>query len=70
MMPFRPTRSTGKDAFLYEIKVGILLIGGGLGLAGMLTERSVLIWIAIAIVAVGIVLRLIARRMNDNGKSE
>ena len=69
-MQFRPTRSTGKDAFFYEIKVGVLLLGGGLGLAGMLTQRPVLVWIAIAIVAVGIILRLVARRMNGAGKPD
>jgi len=68
-MLFRPTGGSGSNAF-YEIKVGILLVGGALGVAGMLTERTMLVWTAIAIVAVGILLRFVQRRRDDAQKPD
>ena len=50
--------------FVHYIKVGFLLIGGGIGLAGMLTERSALVWLGIVVVGAGLVTRLVVARMN------
>ena len=50
--------------FVHYIKVGFLLIGGGIGLAGMVTERSTLVWLGIVLVGAGLVTRLVVARMN------
>ena len=50
-----------RDRFL-ELKALMLVLGASLGLAGMLTERSWLVWLGIAVIAAGILVRLIMRR--------
>jgi uncharacterized membrane protein YhhN len=49
------------DRFL-EVKALLLLMGASAGLAGMFSDRSWLVWTGIALVAVGMILRLITRR--------
>ena len=66
MVSFRPNKSQEPDAFFFEIKVGLLLIGAGIGIAGMVTERRGLVWIGILFVGAGIVLRLVQTRMHRN----
>lgn len=69
-MAMRPTKSRGKDAFIFEIKVGLLLMGGGLGLAGMLTGRSALVWTGIVLVGIGVLLRFVARGENETPRQD
>ena len=57
-------RGLRNDRFL-ELKALLLVIGAGLGLAGMATQREWLVWAAIVVVASALVLRLIGRRSNE-----
>ncbi|HEX6558461.1 MAG TPA: hypothetical protein VF021_03345 [Longimicrobiales bacterium] len=67
-MMFRPKRAAGSDRFL-ELRALLLLTGAGFGLAGMLSERSWMVYVGIGIIAAGMVLRLINRR-KDESKSD
>ena len=61
----RPTREPrGEDRF-FEVKVILLVLGASLGVAGMVYKRSWLIYLAMACVAAGIVLRIIAARSRE-----
>lgn len=55
---FRPDRSrpTSDDPFLIW-KVRFFVIGGGLGIGGMVMEMTWMLWIGVAILAVGWFLR-------------
>jgi len=64
-MIFRASRGNrGRDRFL-EIKALLLVTGASIGIAGMISERSWLVTIAIIVVAAGMVLRLIERRKDE-----
>ena len=59
---FRVSRDRkGEDSF-FAIKVALFAVGAALGIAGMAYGVEWLVWIAIAVVAAGIILRLIAAR--------
>lgn len=61
-MPFRPSREprTGEDPFLLP-KMMLFVAGAILGVIGMATERSGILWLAFAVLGVGIVLRWASR---------
>ena len=59
---FRARRDrTGEDRY-FEVKAIILVLGASLGIAGMVYQIEWLIWAAIAVVAAGVILRLIHDR--------
>jgi len=60
-MIFRARRDGGSQRFL-ELRAALLLVGSALGLAGMLYDRAWMVFTGIAVLAVGIVIRLINRR--------
>lgn len=64
-MIFRPQRENASERFL-ELRALLLLTGAGFGLAGMLTERSWMVYLGIAVLAAGVVLRLLNRRQQEN----
>jgi hypothetical protein len=66
MSLFRADRSRrgGEDPFLLW-KVRLFVVGGGLGIAGMITEWSPLLWGGIAILAAGVGLRFGSREGRD-----
>lgn len=64
-MIFRPTREARGDPRFFKIKVVVLVLGASLGLAGMTTERSWLVYAGIGVLAVGLVLRMIAARSRE-----
>ena len=62
---FRPSREQrGEDRF-FEIKALLLVIAASLGIAGMVSELSWLIYAAIAFVAASIILRIVAARQKE-----
>ena len=62
---FRPSREhRGEDRF-FEIKALLLVVAASLGIAGMVYELSWLIYAAIAFVAAGIILRIVAARQKE-----
>ena len=65
-MVFRPDRTPrdGDDPFLLW-KVRLFVVGGGLGIAGMVTEWSVLLWGGIAVLAAGVARRFGSRQQED-----
>jgi hypothetical protein len=63
---FRPSRENrGEDRF-FEVKALLLVVAASLGIAGMASGRSWLIYAAIAFVAAGIILRIIAARQKED----
>jgi hypothetical protein len=63
---FRASRRdpAGSDRF-FAIKVLILSIGAAFGIAGMLYEIGWLVWTAIAVLTIGVVLRMVGSRRAD-----
>jgi uncharacterized membrane protein YoaK (UPF0700 family) len=51
----------GEDVWLGQ-KLLFFVVGAALGVAGMITGRQWIIWVAIAVLALGLVLRLAGRR--------
>lgn len=41
------------------------MTGAGLGIAGMLSETDLLVWIAMVLIAAGLLLRLLGRRREE-----
>jgi hypothetical protein len=62
---FRPSRAERGDDRFFEIKAVLLVVAASLGIAGMVYERSWLIYAAIAFVAAGIILRIVAARQKE-----
>lgn len=61
-MIFRPDRSRrGVDRFL-DVKMLIFVIGAALGVIGIAREIDWLVYAAIAVLAVGVILRLLRGR--------
>ncbi len=59
---FRPARTRrGPDPY-YDWKVGAFAVGAAFGLAGIFTNRDVLVLVAVPILAVGVALRWLPRR--------
>ncbi|MFS8636881.1 MAG: hypothetical protein FWJ74_02275 [Gemmatimonadota bacterium] len=59
---FRPSRETrGPDPFL-QWKIVIFIIGALVGLVGVATENRWLIWIGVAVLLSGVLLRTFGRR--------
>ncbi len=52
------------DPFL-ALKAVLLVLGASLGIAGMVNDIAWLVYLAIAVIAVGIVLRLVQQRRNE-----
>ncbi len=46
----------------FLVKSFLLVMGAGFGIAGMIGQRDVLVWTGIALIAIGILLRLVTRR--------
>ena len=63
-MIFRPRRDSGEDPYL-ELKGALLLVGAALGIFGMVRQRDVLVIAGIAVIAAGVILRLVRDRMKD-----
>ena len=62
MSPFRPSRARrGTDRFL-PYKLLLFAAGAGFGMAGILSEREWLINVGIAVLLVGVLLRILASR--------
>jgi Flp pilus assembly protein TadB len=62
MTPFRPDRTRrGEDHYLGH-KTLLFVAGAVLAMVGMAAGQDVLVYLAIAVLAVGIVLRLASRR--------
>jgi 4-hydroxybenzoate polyprenyltransferase len=63
----RPSRENRGEDRLFAVKTLLLVTAASLGIAGMMYRIEWLIWAAIAVVAAGIILRLIAdrKRMDD-----
>lgn len=49
----------------FELKVASFVFGAGFGIAGMITEKDWLVWIGVACLAVGIILRIWSKRNAD-----
>lgn len=59
---FRPSRETrGPDPFL-QWKIVIFVIGALAGLVGVATENPWLVWIGVAVLVSGVLLRAFGRR--------
>ena len=63
-MIFRPRRDSGEDPHL-ELKGALLLVGAALGIFGMVRQRDALVIAGIAVIAAGVILRLVRDRMKD-----
>ena len=61
----RPSREHRGDDRFFEVKVVLLVLGASLGIAGMVYKRSWLIYLAMACVMAGIILRIIAARSKE-----
>jgi hypothetical protein len=61
-MIFRPSRERRGDDRLLELKALLFVVGASVGVAGMISGRAWLVWIAIAVVAAGVAVRLIGER--------
>jgi hypothetical protein len=59
---FRAARDTQGDDRFFRLKVMIFAVGGALGVAGMSSGRDWLVASGIAVLAVGIALRMLAAR--------
>lgn len=66
-MIFRPSREHQNDRW-FELRAALFVIGASLGIAGMVSARGWLVWIAIAIIAVGVAFRFVPSTHNDNNK--
>lgn len=65
-MVFRPDRTPREsDDPRLLWKVRLFVVGGGLGIAGMVTEWSPLLWGGIAVLAAGVALRFGRRQTGD-----
>jgi membrane protein implicated in regulation of membrane protease activity len=51
----------GEDAWLGQ-KILYFVVGAALGVAGMITGLQWIVWLAIAVLAVGLILRIAGRR--------
>ena len=60
-MIFRPSRTRGDDRFL-DAKMLIFTLGAALALAGMAFELGWLVYVAIAVLVVGLLLRFVRNR--------
>jgi hypothetical protein len=63
-MMFRISRDPQDERFL-QLKALLFVLGAGVGVAGMATDRMWLVNIGIAILAAGFILRLIKQRRDD-----
>ncbi|MGQ0561074.1 MAG: hypothetical protein ACT443_04275 [Gemmatimonadota bacterium] len=61
-MIFRPSRERRGDDRFCEAKATLFVLGASAGIVGMVTERTWLVYVAIVLVAAGVLLRLVARR--------
>lgn len=63
---FRPSRKRreGPDPFLLP-KMMLFMAGAIFGVIGMATERNWVIWLAFITLGLGLLLRLLGRRMHD-----
>lgn len=60
---FRPTRArTGHDPETVNQRMTIFVIGAVVAVAGMASGTSWIVYIAVGILAVGVILRLVHRR--------
>jgi hypothetical protein len=59
---FRPSRENRGEDRYFEVKAVLLVLAASFGIAGMVYQRSWLIYAAIAFVAAGIILRIAAAR--------
>ncbi len=59
---FRTPRDTQANNRFFYPKVILFAIGGGVGLAGMLSGRDWMVVIAIIVLGIGVVLRFLGRR--------
>ena len=62
---FRPSREQREADRFLEVKAILLVVAASLGIAGMVYERSWLMYAAVAVVAAGIILRIIAARQKE-----
>jgi hypothetical protein len=64
---FRPSREhRGPDPYL-DWKIGLFLAGAAMGIAGMALDRAWIIACAIALLAIGALLRFLPRPEGDAG---
>lgn len=64
MAPFRPARD-GKSSRFFIVKAFLLVTGASLGIAGMMTGVSWLIWTAVVVIGMGLALRMWERRTHE-----
>ena len=62
---FRPSRENRGEDRYFEVKAVLLVVAASLGIAGMVYQRSWLIYAAIALIAAGIILRIVAARRKE-----
>jgi uncharacterized membrane protein YuzA (DUF378 family) len=70
MTPFRPSRRRlGPDPHL-QLKMGLFMAAAAAALVGMLTGNSLFIYLAIGLLAVGVLLRLRRGPQDDDEHEE
>lgn len=65
MAPFRPSREPRGDDPLLPAKIALFASGAGCGVAGMATESSWLVWLGVALLAAGLLLRFVSSRRRN-----
>lgn len=58
-MIFRPSRDPGRPDRFFVLKSLILVLGASLAAVGMASDNSVLVYVAMGVIAVGIILRFV-----------
>ncbi len=66
-MIFTSRERRPQDPFL-ELKAVLLVLGASLGIAGMVNNIPWLVYSGIAVIAVGMVIRIIQRRRNKDNE--
>ena len=62
MALFRPTREPRADDPLLPARIALFAGGAVCGVAGMATRMSLLVWVGVALLAAGLVLRFVSNR--------
>lgn len=62
---FRVSREKAAGRF-FVVKTFLFVLGASLGIAGMVSQRDWLVVIAIVVLAIGVIFRLIDKRIRDN----